>query len=387
MTATTTARAPRTAAATSTAAPTPEPLSTESLRAELARRFAERSAAMARLGPGMAHLWELAAEHAQGGKLLRPRLLLAAHDAMSEATGTTAASQAEVLRLASALELLHFAFLLHDDVIDGDLFRRGHLNLVGTLSAERETGRTREDSSQPTPEGLHRGQTGAILAGDLLLSQVHQMVARAEVDPPVRTALLDLLDEAILVTVAGEHADVALSDGTEVADLDTILTTAARKTAAYSFALPLRMAAALTDGPAAWHPVLDRAATHLGLAFQLQDDYLSVFGDPARHGKDACSDLREGKQTAIIAYARLTSAWPQVHEHVGNRGLTPEAAQDVVGALRSCGADRFVLGLVAEHREALAALLEESARSQAPLPAAVRELLGALDAELVGRAS
>src|SRR5690606_25606472 len=54
MTATTTARAPRTAAATSTVAPTPEPLSTESLRAELARRFAERSAAMARLGPGMA---------------------------------------------------------------------------------------------------------------------------------------------------------------------------------------------------------------------------------------------------------------------------------------------------------------------------------------------
>src|SRR5690554_1526019 len=135
MIATTTARAPRTAAATSTAAPTPEPLSTESLRAELARRFAERSDAMARLGPGMAHLWELAAEHAQGGKLLRPRLLLAAHAAMSEATGTTAASESEVLRLASALELLHFAFLLHDDVIDGDLFRRGHLNLVGTLSA------------------------------------------------------------------------------------------------------------------------------------------------------------------------------------------------------------------------------------------------------------
>src|SRR5690606_35314724 len=161
---------------------TTEPLSTESLRAELARRFAERSAAMARLGPGMAHLWELAAEHAQGGKLLRPRLLLAAHDAMSEATGTTTASQAEVLRLASALELLHRPFLLHGDGSDGDLFRSGHLNLVGTLSAERETGRTLEDSSQPTPEGLRRGQTGAILAGDLLLAQVHQMVARAEVD-------------------------------------------------------------------------------------------------------------------------------------------------------------------------------------------------------------
>jgi len=362
----------------------PEPLRTL-LAEELAARFSEREAATSAHGEHFAHLWRLTAERAQGGKLVRPLLLLTAHRAMREATGRSWVDDAALLRLASCLELLHFAFLLHDDVIDGDVHRRGRLNLVGALSAERETGRPPRDTSAPTPEGLHWGQTGAILAGDLLLSQVHQEFARLEAPTAVRLAALDLLDEAITRTVAGEHADVALSDGMATPDLESILSAAERKTAVYSFELPLRLAALLADAPELWHASLAEAARHLGLAFQLQDDYLSTFGDPARHGKDAHSDLREGKETVIVAFARLTSAWPLVSECLGDRGLSEEEAAEAVAALRACGADRFVLGLVAEHRESLAAVLE--APSAEPLPVALRALLGELDARLVGRAA
>jgi len=357
---------------------------------EIAERFAEREAAVAVHGEDFAHLWRLTGELAQGGKLLRPMLFVLAYRAMQEQTGRRLVPDDEILALASSLELLHFSFLLHDDVIDGDMYRRGHLNLVGTLSAERETGRTERDDAKPTPEGLHWGQTGAILAGNLLLSQVHQIFARLDAPAAVRTRALELLDDAITRTVAGEHADVALSDGVSSPDLDSILSAAERKTAVYTFELPLRLAAVLADAPEGWHGTLSAAARHLGLAFQLQDDYLSTFGDASRHGKDPHSDLREGKETAIIAFARLTSAWNAVKCSFGDRSLTEEAAERAVAALRASGADRFVLGLIAEHREALATVLDECAAratDDAPaLPAALCSLIGELDARLVGRA-
>ena len=357
------------------------------LHREIEARFAERRPVVERYGPDFAHLWQLTAEHARGGKLVRPLLLVEAHAAMSEATGRSWAGEDQVLEIASAVELLHFAFLLHDDVIDGDLHRRGELNLVGALAAEHETGRSPHDArTTPSPEGLHWGQSGAILAGNLLLSQVHLVLARAHVPHEVRARLLNLLDHAITETVAGEHADIALSDRVARPDLETILATALRKTATYSFALPLRLAAVLADAPEAWVERLDTAARHLGLAFQLQDDYLSTFGDAARHGKDPHSDLREGKETVIIAFARLTSAWPRVRACFGDRALPEESAARAVEALRGCGADRFVLGLVAEHREALGTLLADDDAPHA-LPPRVRTLLGALDAQLGGRES
>lgn len=364
----------------------------EALRTELAHHFTSRAPAAERYGPQFAHLWQLTAEHAQGGKLVRPALLVRAHRAMSQATGRSWVSEPQLLSLAAALELLHFAFLLHDDVIDGDSFRRGQLNLVGTLSAEREPSRADAAGARPTPAGLHWGQTGAILAGNLLLSQVHQVFARTPLPDDVRGHVLDLLDHAITESVAGEHADVALSDGVTTADLDTILTTAARKTGTYTFALPLALAAVLADAPPAWHAPLGEAAHHLGLAFQLRDDYLSTFGDAARHGKDPFSDLREDKATAIIAFARLTSAWPRVRSCFGDGSLSEADAARAVEALRECGADRFVHGLVLEHREALAVLLADDdapqrAGSAPALPAGVRALLRDLDAELVGRQS
>lgn len=363
----------------------------EEVRGEIAAHFARRAAVARTYGPEFTRLWQLTGEHAQGGKLLRPFLLVRAHAAMSRATGRTWVTQEQLLRLASAIELLHFAFLLHDDVIDGDVLRRGDRNLVGALSAELESSRVHPERVATGPhEGLHWGQSAAILAGNLLLSQVHQAFARVPLPPGVRERVLDLLDHAITETVAGEHADVALSEGVAEADLDTILATAIHKTATYTFALPLLLAATLADAPAGWAAHLEAASRHLGLAFQLQDDYLSVFGDPALHGKDPHSDLREGKETAIVAFARRTSSWQQLDHSFGDRTLSEADAARAVAALRDCGADRFVVGLVAEHREALARLLDDrdelagDARTYS-LPRAVRDLLLEFDAHLVGR--
>ena len=92
----------------------------------------------------------------------------------------------------------------------------------------------------------------------------------------------------------------------------------------------LRMAAVLAGAPGGVERRLGRIGRHLGLAFQLQDDLLCAFGDPELHGKDRYSDLREGKQTAIIAAARATPEWPRVEALLGEA-----AFRDFVFALFS----------------------------------------------------
>lgn len=290
--------------------------------------FRRKFHAAQRYGPDTAHLWETAAQTVRGGKLVRPRLLMAAYRALA---GTDSLPQA-VIDAAAAVELLHYAFILHDDVIDGDTVRRGRLNLIGAIAAE----------SAPAPRALHRGTTAAILMGDLVLSAAYQHLARLEVPAHIRTRVLDVIDHTIDQTVAGEWVDVALANGTATPALPSILEMSANKTACYTFELPLRLAASLADAPLATERALASAGRQLGLAFQLDDDLLCAFGHPDEHGKDPLSDLREGKQTPIIAHARTTRHWRLIDADVGRGDLTTADAARVRAVLIECGAKKFV---------------------------------------------
>ncbi|MBP5801376.1 polyprenyl synthetase family protein [Microbacterium maritypicum] len=341
----------------------------------LRHRFSERSAAAERYGSEFAGLWQAAEEHALGGKLIRPRLLLDLARALAPAP-LTADEMRSAIDVAAHVELLHFAFLLHDDVIDGDLMRRRRPNLIGALVAGRPAG--------PTEPALHWARSSAILLGDLLLSSAVLGFARAGVTDEARERLLGLLEETIFETVAGEHADVALSDGIITPDLRTILSTSAYKTSTYSFVLPLRAAAVLVGSSNAAEDHLAVIGRHLGLAYQLQDDLLSVFGDPEEHGKDPFSDLREGKETAIIAYARMTSQWDGIELHFGRADLSPTDGAAARDRLRECGSESFVRGLVREHLESADAALRE-AEGAGLLPAAAGDAIRALASRVGSR--
>lgn len=341
----------------------------------LRQRFSERSIAAARYGGEFVDLWEAAAEHALGGKLIRPRLLLELVEALAPAPLSADETRCAV-DVAAHVELLHFAFLLHDDVIDGDLIRRRGPNLIGALVAQR--------ADEPAEPALHWARSSAILLGDLLLSSAVLGFARADVTPEARERLLALLEQTIFETVAGEHADVALSDGIIAPDLRTILSTSAYKTSTYSFVLPLRAAAVLAGSSPAAEEQLTSIGRHLGLAYQLQDDLLSVFGDPEEHGKDAFSDLREGKETAIIAYARMTGHWESIRRHFGRADLSTREGVEARERLRDCGAESFVRGLVQEHLDSVSTTLVE-AESDGSLPAAARQAIRTLTHRVEGR--
>ena len=344
------------------------------IESRVRRAFSEREERSASYGPEFASLWRSAADQVLGGKLLRPRLLVQMHDALMPSDTPVQRHREAVVEIAAAIEILHYAFLLHDDVIDGDARRRGKPNLIGMLRDER--------AELGSRTALHWGSTGAILMGDLLLSLVHQMFARVDVTQAERLRLLDLLDHAITETVAGEYADVALSDRVITPELQTILTMTARKTATYTFELPLRVATVLSLGDVETEDALAQIGQRLGLAFQLQDDVLSVFGDPSEHGKDAYSDLREGKETVLIAYARMTSSWSRIQPHFGDAELSTGRAAEVARHLRGCGAEDYVLQLVDEQLEHV----RSSIRNVSPaLPEGARATLETLISRIEGR--
>ncbi|WP_194928700.1 polyprenyl synthetase family protein [Pseudactinotalea sp. HY158] len=281
------------------------------------------------LTDGHRRLWSALRDATEGGKRLRPRLFHSVYRALGGVDGRAAG------HVGAALELLHTALVIHDDVIDGDGMRRGKPNVSGTFAAEAT------DLGRPAGRAGAYGDAAAILAGDLALAGAVRLIARCGADGATTAELLDALDEALHQSAAGELADVFLSlvaDG----DVEGTLTMERHKTAAYSFELPLRSAAVLAGAAAQVRTALEDYARYVGIAYQLRDDVSGVFGLEQETGKSVLSDLREGKFTPLIAFARTTSQWPLIAPYLGVEGLTAHEAGHVRELLELCGARAFV---------------------------------------------
>ncbi|RZU66899.1 geranylgeranyl diphosphate synthase type II [Microterricola gilva] len=337
------------------------------IESRLAGHWARRIGAAAAFGADYEGLWSGIARSATGGKLLRPALVLGVHEQLGGGFGDAA------VEVAVAFELLHTGFLVHDDVIDRDLVRRGRRNILG------------ERVDQALAAGIggadaeRWAQASAILAGDLLIHDAQGFVARVAVPEPIRIALLELLDEAVFASAAGELADVALSAGTATPGLHAVLDMTTWKTAPYSFSAPLRAGAILASAPAQTEAVLARFGSLVGRAFQLRDDLLGVFGDEAVTGKSTIGDIREGKVTAMIAYARETQSRAELRGLLGGDASTGDVAR-LRSLLVECGAVDYVEGLIAHAvAESLAVL------DAAPLPDALRTELARLSHQATER--
>ncbi len=280
-------------------------------------------------------LWDALITATEGGKRFRPALVTATHDALG---GTSPDAAAEV---GAAVELLHTAFVIHDDVIDDDHLRRGRPNVSGTFRSQgRDLG--------ASDDGAAYGLTAAILAGDLALATAVRAVALCGAGSDVVRRLLDLFDSALHTTAAGELADVRLTLDRGAVSLAESLTMEEHKTGAYSFALPLQAGAVLAGADAATTARLEGVGRAMGVAFQLVDDLIGVFGDPEHSGKSATCDLRTRKQTPLIVHARSTAQWEEIGGYVG-RELDDDELDDVRILLTASGSRRFVEELAEDH--------------------------------------
>ncbi|GAA1764780.1 polyprenyl synthetase family protein [Agromyces humatus] len=324
--------------------------------------FDERIDRAASLGDDYGRLWSAARDAAAGGKRIRPALLLAASEAFAR-VGVPNASQAAAVPLAAAFELLHTAFLMHDDVIDHDLVRRGVPNLGGRFALDGEA------RGLSTERAKEYGEASAILAGDLLISAAFRLVAGFEAPADVRHRLVSIVDECVFLAAAGEHDDVRQATGAAPGEND-ILTMIEHKTASYSFSAPLQAGAVIGGASPEAIDRLGEIGRHMGVVFQLRDDVLGVFGTASVTGKSVLGDLREGKETLLIAYARGHTAWERVSASFGQPGLDEPDAGRLRAAIEASGARARVERLIEARRDdALRALTTPL------LPASLRDEL------------
>lgn len=292
---------------------------------EAVSRVVDRAAG---LGPGFGALGEALARATRGGKRFRPALVAASFRSF----GGDADSTPGLYPVAAAFELLHTAFVVHDDVIDHDTERRGVPNVAGEF---RERARTR---GADAAGAAVLGDAAGILAGDLLLHEAFRLVAFADVDPVARERLYDLVDDAVYVSAAGELADVENAVAGPHAAPEDVFDTAFNKTAVYSFRAPLQAGAVLAGASDAAMEVLATAGGRLGLAFQLVDDLIGAFGTSSQAGRETGVDLRESKHTPLVALASQTPSWGKVSDALAVAHTGPIAVREAQAALEESGA-------------------------------------------------
>lgn len=296
-------------------------------------RLARRSAA---LGDGSRSLADAAAAAGVDGKRLRPALVVAAFRAFGGVPGPA------LWQIAAAFELLHTGFVVHDDLIDRDLERRGSPNVAGRFRARaRALGASADDAATV-------GDAAAVLAGDLLLFEATRLIAVAEIPVDMRARLFSVLDDAILVSAAGELADVENAARIDVPDTDELLDVAHDKTAVYSFEAPLVAGAILAGASPDAQRDLASSAADLGLTFQLVDDLIGTFGSRRQAGRDPGADLREAKRTPLIGLARRSGAWPEVSSALAVAHTGPIAVRRAQRELERSGARDDLVALIHE---------------------------------------
>ena len=344
------------------------PVAEEQLNRELERALSDIDRRMAGRGAAFDALGDAMRRAIRGGKRWRPALVVSTFTALGGDPENTPA----LYPVAASYELLHTALVAHDDVIDRDTVRRGIPNISGEFRA-----RATDHGADAAGSAL-LGDTAGILAGDLLLHAAQRMIALADADERTRRRLLDQLDDAVVVSAAGELADVehAILDGAP----DAILAATHDKTAVYSFCAPLRAGATLAGADDETDAVLRRFGARLGLAYQLVDDLIGAFGTDAQAGKPEGADLREAKKTPLIAFARDTGSWTDVQGALALAHTGPIALRRAQDALEGSGARGRLQDMVRQTIDEAQAIIEA-----AELPDDARRMLRELANAVEGR--
>lgn len=289
--------------------------------------------------------------HSDAGKRLRPIFLLLSCEAQG-------GNWEQALPAAAAVELLHNFSLIHDDIEDRDATRRG----------------------RPTLWALW-GEAQAINAGDALFALSYRALLdlqRAGAPPERVLAALGCFDRAVLQLTEGQCLDMAFENETAVEEA-TYLRMVGGKTAAL-LGLVCELGGLLAGAPPERVQALREFGVYLGLSFQMQDDVLGLWGDPARTGKPVGADLRQGKKTLPILHGAAQSE--ALRARIAALKHTPTndgAIIETCAALEAAGSRAYAEARAAEYQHrAQEALVRSGGRGDAlaALQTLAEQLLG-----------
>jgi geranylgeranyl diphosphate synthase type I len=290
-----------------------------------------------------------------------------------------------VVDVAAALEVFHAAALVHDDIIDNSDTRRGAPAAHRAFEAlHRESGWA--------GDGAAFGRAAGILHGDLLLGWSDELLDEAlelvDDRSSARRTRLEFNRMRTEVT-GGQYLDILEERAWPVraeeefrSRAETVIT---YKSAKYSVLAPLVIGAAAGGGSDSQLASLRSFGLPLGMAYQLRDDLLGVFGDSAVTGKPSGDDLREGKRTMLIAIARERlplGAQRLLDELLGDPELDEEQIRLLQSTIRDSGAVDEVEALIARH-----VVRATTAMTDAPLTRRARRELAALAETVTRRAA
>ncbi len=255
----------------------------------------------------------------KGGKRVRPVF------AYWAARAAGASDSEELLTCVSGLELLQASALIHDDLIDDSNTRRGapsvHRRFESLHRLHRWSG-----------SGRDFGSAAAILLGDLCMAWSDELFTGSGMGPDALLRARPDFDRMRTEVSAGQYLDI-LAEFRRDVSRETAMKVARFKAAKYTIERPMLVGASLAGADAELKRRFSDFGLPLGEAFQLRDDILGVFGDPAQTGKPAGDDLREGKHTYLIAVAWENSS-PTGRELITQRLGDPELTEAQITRLR-----------------------------------------------------
>lgn len=294
------------------------------------------------LGPDVEPLLDEALGFLSGGKRFRAQFAALGYRSIRslDLSGDVTREFGAMLDAACALELFHAAALIHDDVIDRSDTRRGR------PSAHRLFGALHQQHSW-RGSAEHFGLAGAILLGDLLQSwadELMQAACDATTDRTAAGRARAHFNRMRSEVALGQYLDVLEEQQPVFAEHSVQLERSTRilvfKSAKYSVEAPLLIGAALAGADDDQEQALREFGLPVGVAFQLRDDLLGVFGDEELTGKPSGDDLIEGKRTVLVALTRenLPITQRRIFDDMLGSDLDPEQVTVLQGTIRESGA-------------------------------------------------
>jgi len=327
------------------------------------------------LGPDSQPLLDEASAYLAGGKRMRARFAMLGFQAVRplDLGGEPWGELGLALDAAASLELFHAAALIHDDVIDHSDTRRGRPATHRHFAAQHLEAGWRGDSE-------HFGLAAAILLGDLLQSWADELMQRAcdqTEDRQAARSAREHFNRMRSEVAIGQYLDVLEEQqqdfAPEAEQLERSTRVLVYKSAKYSVEAPLLIGGALAGASPEQTQALSDFGLPVGVAFQLRDDLLGVFGDSELTGKPVGDDLVEGKRTVLVTLARESLPATQrrlFDEMLGDSELDGEQLGMLQHTIRDSGAVRRVEEMITRNVERA-----EIALDFAPLDAGVKERL------------
>lgn len=292
----------------------------------LARFFKQKIKESKKITPIAADMWKKLRDFIAGGKRIRGGLVKLGYECFG------GKDKKAILPVSAAIEITHGAILIHDDIIDQADLRHHRPTVHRRYEAYH---RKKYQKGEP----LHYGESLAICVGDVGFYEGISLIGKSSFPEKLRLQAISQLAGFMIETCYGEGLDVDLGYRERISE-KAIMIINTLKTAYYTLVGPLKLGGILAGAKDRQLAKFEDYGAPLGVAFQLQDDILGMYGTVKKLGKPVDSDIKESKNTLLYTQAlkrgspkqqrRLTSLW-------GKKDITPKEVEEAREIIRKTG--------------------------------------------------